>query len=258
MGYAFTHRSGWQGAELGLPSFRSATPPREAIVRARQFLAACNAGYIQLQITTKRPMRNSRPRFHLITRLLATIAMLAVCLFTAPTTTFADDEMSIEQAAKLIKYHQMFSDLQTIKLNTGVIQAKPSDVEHYEPKYGAFKSMGLIELNSITIESSDKDPKKTTEATRVSLTERGLKESTSWAKEKENEWTVTIAERRLVEIIKVHKDGDGLIHGIEFSWTWAANTIGEGLKFTYPTERAYAKLVRDGEDWRIVSIRALG
>ncbi len=118
--------------------------------------------------------------------------------------------------------------------------------------------MGLIELASITIESSDKDPKKNIEGTRVSLTERGLKESIAWKKEKENEWTVTIAERQLVEVIKVHKDDEGRIHGIEFSWTWTPNKIGEGLKFTYPSERAYAKVERDGKDWRIISIRVLG
>jgi hypothetical protein len=185
------------------------------------------------------------------------LALLALCSLTPVTTANASDVMTTAEAARLLKTHEMFAAIQTIKFNTGTIQARLSDVERYEPKYTAFKSMGLIELASITIESSDKDPKKNIEGTRVSLTERGLKESTAWKIEKENEWTITIAERRLVEVIKIHKDDDGRIHGIEFSWTWAPNKIGEGLKFSYPNDRAYAKLERDGKDWRIVSIRAL-
>jgi hypothetical protein len=186
------------------------------------------------------------------------LALLVICSLTAAASALASDEMSIEDAARLLRSHEMFTAVQTIKLNTGTIQARLSDVERYQPKYAAFKLMGLIELASITIESSDKDAKKNIEGTRVSLTERGLKESTGWKKEKENEWSVTIAERQLVEVIKVHKDDEGRIHGIEFSWTWAPNKIGEGLKFSYPNERAYAKLERDGKDWRIVSIRVLG
>jgi hypothetical protein len=186
------------------------------------------------------------------------LALLVICLLTSATAALAFDEMSSDDAAKLLKSHEMFAAIQTIKLNTGTIQARSSDVEHYQPQYTAFKSMGLIDLASITIESPDKDPKKTIEGTRISLTEKGLKESTAWKKEKENEWTITIAERQLVEVIKIHKDGEGQIHGIEFSWTWAPNKIGEGLKFSYPAERAYAKLERQGKDWRIVSIRVLG
>lgn len=191
-------------------------------------------------------------------KLLLSFALLVICSLRAAAGALASDEMSTEEAARLLKTHEMFAALQTINLNTGTIRARLSDVEHYQPKYAAFKSMGLIELASVTIESSDKDPKKNTEGTLVSLTERGLKESTAWKKERENEWAVTIAERQLVEVIKVHKDDEGRIHGIEFSWTWAPNKVGEGLKFSYPSERAYAKLERDGKDWRIVSIRVLG
>lgn len=191
-------------------------------------------------------------------RLSLGLALLVIFSLTPATEALASDEMSNDDAAKLLKSHEMFAAMQTIKLNTGTIQARSSDVERYQPKYTAFKSMGLIELASVTIESPDKDPKKNSEGTRVSLTEKGLKESTAWKKEKENEWAITIAERRLVEVIKIHRDGDGEIHGIEFSWTWAPNKIGEGLKFSYPNERAYAKLERNGKDWRIVSIRVLG
>ncbi len=43
-GYASTNRGGWRDEELGLPSFHSVTPPREAIVRLAYSLAACKAG----------------------------------------------------------------------------------------------------------------------------------------------------------------------------------------------------------------------
>ena len=191
-------------------------------------------------------------------KVLSGLALLMICSLAARAGSLASDEMSTEEAARLLKSHEMFAALQTIKLNTGTIQARLADVERYQPKYLAFKGMGLVELTTITIESPDKDSKKNTEATRVSLTERGVKESAAWRQEKENEWIVTIADRRLVEIIKLHKDGEGRIHGIEFSWTWAPNKIGEALKFSYPSERAYAKLAYDGKDWKIVSIRALG
>ena len=167
------------------------------------------------------------------------------------------DEMTREEAAKLLKGHEMFSATQTVTLNTGTIYAKLSDVERYQPKYTAFKSMGLIELTSVKIESSDKDPSKSTERTSVSLTEKGLAESKNWERVRENEWSITIAARELVEVIEIHKDGEERIHGIEFSWTWAPNKTGEMLKFTYATERAYAKLKRQDTGWRIVSIHAL-
>jgi hypothetical protein len=194
---------------------------------------------------------------YLSAKLLLAFALL-ICLLAAPVGALASDEMSTEDAARLLKSHEMFATLHTIKLNTGTIQARLSDVERYQPKYIAFKAMGLVELAAIIIESPDKDSRKNTEATRVSLTERGVKESATWKLEKENEWIVTIADRQLVEIMKIHKDGEGRIHGIEFSWTWAPNKVGEALKFSYPNERAYAKLAYDGKDWKIVSIRAVG
>lgn len=194
----------------------------------------------------------------LSTKLLSGVALLMICSLAARAGSLVSDEMSTEEAASLLKSHEMFAALQTIKVNTGTIQAKLSDVERYQPQYVAFKSMGLVELSAITIESPDKDSKKNTEATRVRLTERGVRESAAWMQEKENEWVVAIADRRLVEIIKIHKDDEGRIHGIEFSWTWAPNKIGDALKFSYPNERAYAKLAYDGKDWKIVSIRALG
>ena len=59
--------------------------------------------------------------------------------------------MNKEEAATLLLNHEMFADVQTIKLNTGTIPARMSDVDHYEPKYAAFKSLGLIELTSVRL-----------------------------------------------------------------------------------------------------------
>lgn len=200
------------------------------------------------------------PKFKhdLVAKVLSGLALLMICSLAARAGALASDDLSSEEAARLLKSHEMFAAFQTIKLNTGTIQARLADVERYQPKYLAFKDMGLVELTTITIESADKNSKKSTEATRVSLTERGVKESAAWRQEKENEWIVTIADRQLVEIMKIHKDGEDRIHGIEFTWTWAPNKIGEALKFSYANERAYAKLAYDGKVWKIVSIRALG
>ena len=152
-------------------------------------------------------------------KVLSGLALLMICSLAARAGSRASDEMSTEEAARLLKSHEMFAASQTIKLNTGTIQARLADVERYQPKYLAFKDMGLVALATITIESPDKDSKKNTEATRVSLTERGVKESAAWRQEKENEWIVTIADRQLVEIMKIHKDDEARIHGIEFTWT---------------------------------------
>src|ERR1700730_13873357 len=75
-------------------------------------------------------------------------------------TASASDEMTSEEAAKLLKSDEMFAATQTVTLNTGTIYAKLSDVERYQPKYTAFKSMGLIEMISVKIDSPDKDPGK--------------------------------------------------------------------------------------------------
>jgi hypothetical protein len=169
----------------------------------------------------------------------------------------ASDEMTSEEAAKLLKGHEMFAATQTVTLNTGMIYAKVSDVERYQPKYAAFKSMGLIELTSVKTDAPDKDPGNGTERTRVSLTEKGLQESKSWKQVRENEWSITAATRELIKVIEVHKNSEGRIHGIEFSWAWAPTKTGESLKFSYSTERAYAKLKLQDAGWQIVSIHAL-
>src|SRR6185503_20004375 len=117
---------------------------------------------------------------NLSAKLLSGLALLIICSLAAQAASLASEEMSNEEAARLLKSYETFAALQTIKLNTGTIQARPSDVERYHPKYLACKSMGLVELGTITIDSPDKDSKENTEATRVSLTERGVKESAAW------------------------------------------------------------------------------
>jgi hypothetical protein len=185
------------------------------------------------------------------------VVLLLISSLVPLVSALADDQMTSDEAATLLKKHEMFAATQTIKLIVGTIHAKLSDVARYQPNYLALKEMGLIDLESATIESPDKDPAKNSEGTRVWLTDAGLKESASWAKGRENEWIITVAARRLVEIVKIHKDGEDRVHGIEFSWTWAPNKIGEGLKLSYASEKAYAKLERDGAEWRITSIHAL-
>jgi hypothetical protein len=185
----------------------------------------------------------------------------AVAQSSVPANTHcssdAQDTMTDDEAAKLVKSHEMFGIKATIVLNTGTIHASLSDVERYQPTYAAFKSIGLIELTSIKIESPDKDPKKTTEGTLVTLTEKGLAESRSWKQTRENAWSVDTAARDLVSVLSIQKDAEGRIHGIEFSWRCIPNDIGKALKLTCAPERAYAKLAHDDKGWRIVSIHAL-
>ena len=190
------------------------------------------------------------------------LAFLSACLVPAANClspgvrSTAPDEMSDEEAAKLLSSNEMFSSVESIRLNIGTIPARLSEVERYQPQYTAFKSMGLIELASVKIDSSDKDAKKSEEGTRVSLTEKGLQESEAWSQQRPNEWTIVVAVRKLVEVIKIHKQSER-IQGIEFSWTWAPNATGDALKRTYGTEKAYAKLEPHDSSWRIVSIRAI-
>jgi hypothetical protein len=188
-------------------------------------------------------------RFQVI--LLAVLLLgSAAAVRYAATRAFLPDEMTKEEAFNLLMNHDMFREVQTIKLNTGIIPARLSEVEHYQPKYTAFKEMGLIELSSVTIDPDQR------EATRVSLTEKGLTESKEWKQERKDEWTITTATRRVVEVLSIPKLDDR-IQGIEFSWTWDANKTGEALKLSYAPERAYAKLEKFEKGWRIVKIRAL-
>src|SRR5262245_4363808 len=167
------------------------------------------------------------------TAVLLTIFLMLPCSFAAQagalartdTSMFVQDTMTDEEAAKLLKSHEMFSLKTTIVLNTGTIHASLSEVERYQPPCVAFRSIGLVELTSVRIESPDKDPKKSTEGTLVTLTEKGLAESKSWKQAKENAWSIDVAARDLVAVLSIHKDSDGRIHGIEFSWRCIPNDI---------------------------------
>ena len=186
-----------------------------------------------------------------------TFSVPAAHCLSPGATPAAADKMSDEDAAKLLNSHEMFRSVQTIKLITGIIPASVSEIAHYQPQYTAFKSMGLIELTSVKTDSPDKDANRSAEGTRVSLTEKGLQESKAWTQGGQNEWTIVIAVRKLVEVIKIHQQSER-IQGIEFSWTWAPNATGEALKRSYETEKAYAKLEPHENGWRIVTIRAIG
>lgn len=187
-----------------------------------------------------------------------TVCLLATAHLLCParTVALAADEMSNEDAAKLLNAHEMFAVKQTVTLNIGTIHASLSDVERNQPIYATFKSMGLIEMTGVKIESPDKDPAKTIDGTHVSLTEKGLSESRYWKQVRKNSWRIVIADRQLVEILKIHKDEQTIL-GIEFTWKWTPNKTGEALKFSYPIEKAYARLAPEGPKWRIVRIRAL-
>lgn len=187
-----------------------------------------------------------------------TVCLLATVNLLCPIRAMAlnPDEMSDKDAATLLKANEMFTIRQTVTLNIGTIHARLSEIEKYQPMYMTFKAMGLVELTSVKVESRDKDPQKSTEGTRVSLTEKGINESKSWKQEGENSWAIVIADRQLVEVLKIYKD-EKTIFGVEFSWTWVPNKIGEALKFSHQIEKAYAKLAPEGGGWKIVRIRAL-
>jgi hypothetical protein len=90
----------------------------------------------------------------------------------------------------------------------------------------------------------------------VSLTDKGKSESKNWQQRWENEWQIPVATREVVEIIKIHYDKD-VPFGIEFSWTYVSNKMGEALQLTYQTEKAYAKIQFVEDGWKITKIRAI-
>jgi len=68
--------------------------------------------------------------------------LVTASLLPSVATAASPDEMTVDQAVKLLKSHEMFSATWTVKLNTGTIHASRADVEHYQPKYTAFKARG--------------------------------------------------------------------------------------------------------------------
>ena len=165
-------------------------------------------------------------------------------------------EFTDKDATSLLRSHEMFKDPWVTQLRIGEIPATISDIEHYQPQYAVFKALGLIELNSVKIESSDAQTSHSTDRTLVSLTEKGISESKKWKQNRENEWEMPIAIREIVKIIKIHYDKEIPI-GIEFSWTYIPNKMGEALNFIYQTEKAYAKIEPSEGGWKIIKIRAL-
>jgi hypothetical protein len=166
------------------------------------------------------------------------------------------DRLTKEDAVTLIKNHTMFKDEMPVLVNTGVIHAPLADIERYQPKYLTLKSMGLVELSSTKIEPRDKGSSRSTEGTRVSLTEKGLTESKSWKQLRQDAWEVPVAKRVLVEVLEIHET-DRQIIGIDFSWLWEVNETGKALDLTFAPERARATFERKDNQWVISRIRAL-
>lgn len=166
------------------------------------------------------------------------------------------EELTVKRAATLLKSHEMFEKPWVIQLRTGEIPASISDIEHYQPQYVTFRALGWIEISTSNLESSEPQTTRSTDKTLIALTEKGKSESKSWKQIRENEWEIAIATREIVEIIKIHFDKEIPV-GIEFSWTYLPNKMGEALQFTYQTEKAYARLQLLDDGWKIIKIRAL-
>jgi hypothetical protein len=166
------------------------------------------------------------------------------------------EELTVKAATALLRSHEMFKDPWITQLHIGEIHAKRGEVEHYRPQYTVFKSLGLIELIELKKESPESQTSISTEKTLVSLTDKGKSESKNWQQRRENEWQIPVATREVVEIMKIHYDKDVPV-GIEFSWTYVPNKMGEALKLTYQTEKAYAKIQFVEDGWKITKIRAI-
>jgi hypothetical protein len=186
-------------------------------------------------------------------------ALLLLALFSsrAPGQALQLPETLTEKEARsLLLSHEMFKTPRVITLRIGEIQARRSDVERYQPHYPALKSLGLIDLTEVKKEGADSPTSTATETTRVWLTDKGKNESKNWKQTRESEWQVPVATPDIVKIIKIHDDHDRPV-GIEFSWTTVPNSIGEALKYTAQIEKAYAKIERSEDGWKIIRIRAL-
>jgi hypothetical protein len=166
-------------------------------------------------------------------------------------STTVQEEMTLKTAAVLVRKHDMFKDPVLATLRTGEIPADIKDVEHYQPQYVAFQSMGWIEMTSVKPEGIGAASK-----TRVALSEKGRSESKTWKQNRENEWQMPMATKEMLEVIKIHYNKD-VPAGIEFFWTYMPNKLGEALKLSYQKEKAYAtiQLLEDG--WKIIKIRAI-
>ena len=191
------------------------------------------------------------------------VILPALCaLFSINSAGWAQDkptvsnDLSQKAAEELLKAHEMFASTQTITIYTGTAPASIAEFEKFQPTYPVLRDMGLIEMTPVKVDAPDKDPAKSIDGTQITLTQKGLDESRSWKKVRDNSWNITVADRRLVEVIAVHRD-EKTVQGIEFSWTWVPNRTGEALKYSYGAEKAFARVELVEDRWRIVRIRAL-
>lgn len=178
------------------------------------------------------------------------------CFCVFPKRWLRICHLTKEEAANVVKEHPMFKDVIRVSVKTGVIHASLADIDRYQPKYSVLKSMGLVELTGVKIESRDEDTTKSTEGTRVSLTEKGVAESKSWKQLSETSWEIPAAKRVMVEVLEIYET-DGKITGIDFLWLWEVNPMGKALDFTFRPERARATFGRKNGEWKIASVRAI-
>lgn len=163
-------------------------------------------------------------------------------------------ELTAEDAVRLVRKHSMFDIRWTIRIHTTEIHMSPEELEHSQPYYSALKSLELIKLSNPTQETSE-GKKTRTDRTIVSLTEKGRLQSKDWQQPKENEWIIPIATREFVETIRFHKTGEDAA-GIEFFWTHVTNAIGEAMGQQFRRERAIAYFKFNEGKWQITAIRA--
>lgn len=185
-------------------------------------------------------------------RIIIALSLLSLLTVTVQgQSTSAQPELTLKAATTLLRSHDMFKDSTVAVLRVGEVPADVRDIEHYQPQYAAFKALGWIEMNPVKAPGAE-----TATKTLIKLTEAGKSESKNWKQNKENEWQMPIATREVVEVIKIHYDKETPV-GIEFSWTYIPNKVGEELKFTFQKEKAYAALQLTEGSWKITKIRAI-
>jgi hypothetical protein len=180
--------------------------------------------------------------------------LLSVTVKGNGQTVAVQEALTMKAATDLVRSHDMFKDPMVMVLRTGEIPAEIREIEHYQPQYVAFKTMGWIELTAI--KKADAQAPDSATKTLITLTEKGRDESKNWKQTRENEWQMPMAVKEVVEVIKIHYAGE-IPAGIEFSWTYTPNKLGEALKFTYRKEKAYATIQRLDGSWKIIKIRAI-
>ena len=188
-------------------------------------------------------------------RVIITLSLLSLLTVTVKGQSApAQEKLTLKAATTLLRSHDMFKDPLVAVLRVGEIPADIRDIEHYQPQFAAFKALGWIEMNPV--KKPDAQGAETATKTLIKLTEAGKNESKNWKQNKENEWQMPMAIREVVEVIKIHYDKETPV-GIEFSWTYTPNKVGEALKFSFQKEKAYAALQLTEGSWKIIRIRAI-